>query len=90
LKALHWLGFCIRYGSYIGRGSYYEDAYPELYRKNIFPALILFVIVSGALLAQFLFKSPKIAAYIVLSPAIIFVLALVGMMITSMFIRDWK
>lgn len=35
-------------------------------------------------------KQPKIALWIVCSPALIFTLALIGMMVAGMFIRDWR
>ena len=73
-----------------GRSGYIEAAYPDLYRKNGFPAAILFFIVSSALVARYGFDAPKIATWIVLSPALLFVLAMVGMVVASMFIRDWR
>jgi len=101
MKTLFWIGLvieCLALGwflyqvwlLYSGRSGYVEEALPEMYRKNLFPAAILFAVVSGALLARFWFKAPKIALWIVFSPALIFVLSMVGMLVASMFIRDWR
>lgn len=75
---------------YSGRSGYVEAAYPDMYRENGFPAVILCAIVSGALLARFVFNAPKMATWIVLSPALLFLLAMAGMVVASMFIKDWR
>lgn len=75
---------------YSGRSGYVEEAYPDIYRKNGFPAAVLFTIVSSALLARYWFNAPKMATWIVLSPALLFVLAMIGMVVASMFIKDWR
>ena len=75
---------------YSGRSGYVEEALPEMYRKNLIPAIILVVLIAGALLTRLWFKAPKIALWIVCSPALIFVLSAVGMLVASMFIRDWR
>lgn len=101
MKFIFWTGLAIEFLAlgwflyqiwllYSGRSGYVEEAYPDMYRKNLIPAVILFAIVSGALLARFWFKAPKIATWIVLSPALVFVLSMVGMLVASMFIRDWR
>lgn len=101
MKILFWPGLVIEclamvwffYKSwliYAGKSGYVEEAYPELYRQNLVPAAILLLIVSGALLARLWFKTPKVATWIVLSPALIFAMAIVGMLVSSMFIRNWR
>lgn len=101
MKLLFWLGLTVEIliaGYYLyqiwivasGRSTYVESYHAELIRKNLFPALVLVVIISSALVAQFYFKAPKIATYIVLSPVFIMILAFLGMMVASMFIKDWR
>ncbi|MFN8343663.1 MAG: hypothetical protein U0X91_01590 [Spirosomataceae bacterium] len=74
---------------YSGRSKYIE-VYPEMYREVLVPAAVAASLFIGALMANFWFKSPKIALYIVLSPLIVGALALIFMVIASMFIRDWR
>ncbi len=101
MKTLYWLGLTVEtailmyylYQIWIvasGRSTYVESYHAELIRKNLVPAVILGVIISGALVARFYFKAPKIATYIVLSPVFMMVLAFLGMIVASMFIKNWR
>ena len=101
VKFIFWAGLAIEFAAltwfiyqiwllYSGRSGYLEEAYPDMYRKNLIPAVILFAIISSAMFVRFWFKAPKIATWIVLSPALVMILSMLGMVVASMFIRDWR
>jgi hypothetical protein len=56
------------------------------YSKVLIPAAVLALIVISALLARFAFNAPKTAFYLSISPAIMLVLSMVGMMVASIFV----
>jgi len=74
---------------YSGRSKYIE-VYPEMYREVLVPATVAGCLFIGALVANFWFKLPKVAVYIVLSPLIVGVIVLVFMVIASMLRSDWR
>lgn len=101
MRVLFWIGLiteasiCCWYlykvwSVYTGRSGYIEEAYPDLYKESLPPAVILGLIVVSALIAKFWFRASKVATWIVFSPVVLFALALVGMVIASMFIKDWR
>ncbi len=101
MKILFWLGLTIEglamlyylYQTWIiysGRSIYEESYYPDLYRQNLIPAVLLSLIFFSALSARFYFNAPKVATWIVLSPVVTAVIAGVGMVVSSMFIKDWR
>jgi hypothetical protein len=100
MKGVFWIGvivlgavmFYYLYQAWIlysGRSKYIE-VYPEMYREVLIPAAVSGGLLAAALVANFWFKSPKAAVYIVLSPLMLGVLALIFMVIASMFRSDWR
>ncbi|MBK8506677.1 MAG: hypothetical protein IPL46_33520 [Saprospiraceae bacterium] len=73
-----------------GRSDYIPEAQQDMYKETLFPALVLTIIFSGALTAEFFFKSQRVALYFVLSPLVLFFIAFLGMMIVMPFIRNWR
>jgi hypothetical protein len=56
------------------------------YSKVLIPAAVLALIIVSALVARFAFNAPKTAFYLSISPAIMLVLSMVGMMVASIFV----
>lgn len=99
MKVMYWIAIALEI---LAAGYYYsriwllarQDAdtvYPEDYRKVLLPALVLTLIIAGALVAKLVFKAQRVSLIIAFLPAIALILSMVGMALATIFIGGkWR
>lgn len=73
------------------RNKYVPDAYLDAYKETLFPGMVLFVIVSSALVVRLCFKRAVASFYIAVSPAVLIVVVLIVWLVVISVRRDpWR